>query len=83
MSRVFNGIESQLFTWGQWDEASSDAQDAIFYRVKLTVPIGEFEAGHEFSFCNFMLSESLVEFFDNKEDKNGHVFRLKLSAEKV
>jgi hypothetical protein len=77
------GIENQLFTWDGWDEAASDAQDSIYYGVQLTSPVGEFPAGHRFSFCNFMPSECLVEFFDNKEDENGHVFRLKLSVEKV
>lgn len=75
-----SSLETQLFSSEDWDEGG-DSGDMLFFKVKLKVDLDEsFPKGHEFAYCNFLASKSVVEFFDSLEDESGYVYELKLSA---
>lgn len=79
-------IESQLFTWEEWDAVDEGVYD--FSGVALVLPIFPFgsdnneaiEVGHKFSHAVVDFQHSSVTFYDEPEDEVGLSFELWLSV---
>jgi hypothetical protein len=74
-------IESQLFTWEEWDTIDEGVYD--FSYVTLTDCMSRlhcWEVGKEFSHAVVDFQTSSVTFYDTPEDEKGHSFELCLSV---